>query len=79
MCLQTPPTSRAAQHDIRVVIAEDHAIVRDGLRALVDAQPGIAVVGEAGDGENAWQLACSLRPDVPLLDLSMPRMSAAAR
>ena len=53
MRLQTPPTSRPAQPEIRVVIAEDHAIVRDGLRALVDAQPGIVVVGEAGDGDEA--------------------------
>lgn len=73
MRLQTPPASRVVAHEIRIVIAEDHAIVRDGLRALVDAQPGLVVVGEAGDGQEAWQLACTLRPDVLLLDLSMPR------
>ncbi len=77
MRLQTPPTSRPAQPEIRIVIAEDHAIVRDGLRALVDAQPGTVVVGQAGDGEEAWQLACTLRPNVLLLDLSMPRMNGA--
>ena len=57
---------------IRVVIADDHAVVRDGLRALVAAQPGLAVVGEAADGDEAWRRACELAPDVLLLDLSMP-------
>ena len=57
---------------VRVVIADDHAVVRDGLRALVDAQPGLRVVGEAGDGHEAWLRACELKPDVLLLDISMP-------
>lgn len=60
---------------IRVVIADDHAIVRDGLRALIEAQPGLQVVGEAADGDEAWRRACDLGPDVLLLDLSMPRAS----
>lgn len=58
--------------DVRVVIADDHAIVRDGLRALVEAQPGLRVVGEAADGREAWQCARDLKPDVIVLDLSMP-------
>ena len=57
---------------VRVVIADDHAVVREGLRALVDAQPGLRVVGEAADGQEAWLLACELKPDVLLLDVSMP-------
>lgn len=57
---------------VRVVIADDHAVVRDGLRALVEAQPGLAVVGEAADGDDAHRQACALAPDVLLLDLSMP-------
>jgi DNA-binding NarL/FixJ family response regulator len=57
---------------INILIADDHAIVRDGLRALVHAQPGLFVVGEAGDGEEAWERTCSLEPDVVVIDVSMP-------
>ena len=75
MTRATPVGSRV-QHTapsvIRVVIADDHAVVRDGLRALVEAQPGLVVVGEAGDGHEAWQRTCELLPDVLVLDLSMP-------
>ena len=60
---------------IRIVIADDHAIVRDGLRSLIEAQPGLLVVGEAADGEEAWWRARDLQPNVLLLDLSMPRVS----
>ena len=58
---------------IRVLIVDDHAIVREGQRALIDTEPGMAVVGEANDGFEAVQLADSLQPDVILLDLHMPR------
>jgi DNA-binding NarL/FixJ family response regulator len=68
----TPPRSTASPRQIRVVIADDHAVVRDGLRSLIDAQPGLQVVGEAADGDEAWRRACELAPDVLLLDLSMP-------
>jgi NarL family two-component system response regulator LiaR len=57
---------------IRVLIADDHAIVREGLRYLVASEPGMTLVGEASDGETAVQLFCMLRPDVTLLDLLMP-------
>jgi DNA-binding NarL/FixJ family response regulator len=74
----TPPLgTRVTPREIRVVIADDHAVVRDGLRALVEAQPGLSVIGEAADGDEAWQRACSLRPDVLLLDLSMPGAGGA--
>jgi DNA-binding NarL/FixJ family response regulator len=62
---------------IRIFIADDHAIVRDGLRALVEAQPELEVVGEAGNGEDAVVGTQRLLPDVILLDLSMPGVTGA--
>ena len=59
---------------IRVMLADDHAILRAGLRALLGAEPDIEVVGEAADGQEAVALAERLRPDVVVMDISMPRM-----
>jgi NarL family two-component system response regulator LiaR len=59
---------------IRILIADDHAVVREGLRALIDTEPGMELAGEAADGVEAVAMAHSLQPDVILLDLVMPRM-----
>jgi NarL family two-component system response regulator LiaR len=63
---------------IRVLIADDHAIVREGLRALLETEPNMALVGEASDGLEAIQLARALKPDVILLDLVMPNKDGLA-
>ncbi len=60
---------------IRILIADDHPIFRDGLRKLLEAEPGFEVVGEASDGEETVRLAQKVKPDVVLLDLAMPRSS----
>jgi len=57
---------------VRVLIVEDHGLVRAGLRAILDGRPGIAVVGEAADGATALELVGAVRPDVVLLDITMP-------
>lgn len=57
---------------IRVILADDHAVLRSGLRLLIDNQPDLTVVGEAGDGAEALSLAQKLQPDLILLDLNMP-------
>lgn len=59
---------------IRVLLADDHALVRRGFKLMLDAQPDLGVVGEAADGEQAVELAGRLRPDVVLMDLHMPGM-----
>ena len=64
----------AMQSKIRVLIADDHAVLRDGLRAFLSAAEGIEVVGEAEDGMDAVEKAVSLQPDVILMDIAMPRL-----
>ena len=59
---------------VRVIIADDQEIVRTGLTMILDAQPGIEVVGQAADGRQAIQLARQLRPDVCLFDIRMPNI-----
>ncbi|MPZ90664.1 MAG: response regulator [Actinobacteria bacterium] len=63
---------------IRLVIADDHPVVRDGLRAMLDTQPDIDLVGEASTGAEALSLARSLRPDLVLMDLQMPELDGAS-
>lgn len=63
---------------IRVVLADDHAVVRQGLRFMLEQRPDIQVVGECGDGAQALALVTDLLPDVALLDLLMPSMDGVA-
>jgi len=63
---------------ISVLIVDDHPVVRQGLRALLEVQDDIMVVGEAGDGRAAVSLATSLSPDIVLLDLKLPGMDGVA-
>jgi NarL family two-component system response regulator LiaR len=60
---------------ISVLLAEDHVITREGIRRLLEAEKGITVVGEAGDGEEAVQKAGELKPDVIIMDIAMPRLN----
>jgi len=59
---------------IRVLVADDHAMVRKGIRAVLGTEPGIEVVGEAADGTEAVEAAKRLAPDVVLMDLVMPKL-----
>ena len=63
---------------IRVLLADDHAVLRSGLRLLIERQPGIEVVGEAGDGNEALAKAKALQPDLVLLDINMPGLDGLA-
>jgi two-component system, NarL family, nitrate/nitrite response regulator NarL len=60
-------------HKIRILIADDHGIFRDGLRRLLEAEPDLQVLGEAADGDEAVKLTQQLKPDILLLDVAMPR------
>jgi NarL family two-component system response regulator LiaR len=60
--------------DIRVLVADDHAVVREGLRTFLKLQKGIEVIGEAADGEEAVDEARRRAPDVVLMDLVMPKL-----
>lgn len=60
--------------EIRIVVADDHAILRDGICSLLERQPGITVVGQAGNGQEALAQAGKLRPDIVLMDVAMPVM-----
>ena len=63
------------QNRLRIVLADDHTILREGLRALLSVDPSFEIVGEAGNGREAVRCVEKLGPDLLLMDLSMPRMS----
>ena len=60
---------------IRVVVADDHSLVREGTRSILERSADIVVVGEAADGEEAVQVVSDVRPDVALIDIAMPRLN----
>ena len=60
---------------VTILLAEDHAIVREGTRALLEHEEDLEIVGEAADGEEAVRLATALRPDVAIMDIAMPRLN----
>jgi DNA-binding NarL/FixJ family response regulator len=60
---------------IRILLADDHKIVREGLRTLIEKQPGLEVVGEANSGRMALKLALELKPDVVIMDITMPDLN----
>ncbi len=59
---------------IKILIADDHAFVREGTRQILEQEPDLEVVAEAGDGEETVELACSLVPDVAIIDVAMPKV-----
>src|SRR5210317_1475662 len=63
------------QKNIKIVLAEDHTILREGLKALLSSNPQFDIIGEAADGREAVRCVEKLGPDMLLMDLSMPRMS----
>ncbi len=69
-----PPDETAAQPGLRVLFADDHKVMRQGLIRLISGQPDITVAGEASNGREALELALRLRPDVIVMDISMPEM-----
>jgi two-component system NarL family response regulator len=71
-------TAKLPIRKIRVILADDHPVVRDGLAAIVNQQPDMQVVAEAGDGAEALELYETHKPDVMVLDLRMPKLDGAA-
>jgi DNA-binding NarL/FixJ family response regulator len=73
--MEDPAIERRGSERMRVVIADDHGIVRSGVRMLLERQPDIEVVGEASDGAEARDLAIREKPDLAILDVKMPKLT----
>src|ERR687893_1032290 len=67
-------SEEAKTEPMRIMITDDHALVRDGLRSMLGDEPGLEVVGEAANGQEALELCRSLEPDLVLMDVRMPEM-----
>ena len=60
---------------LQIFLADDHMVVREGLKTLINSQPDMLVIGEAGDGESAWQQARDCQPDIVIMDVTMPGLN----
>ncbi len=60
---------------IRILLVDDHTILRSGIRSLLEGEPGLSVIGEAEDGRKAVTMACKLKPDVVIMDIAMPLLN----
>jgi len=72
------PGGREVESEIRIIIADDHPIVRQGLRQVIEGAPGLKVVAEAEDGQSALERIQACKPDVVVLDIDMPRLNGFA-
>jgi len=63
--------------EIRILLADDHALLREGLANMLESEPGLSVVGQAGDGQEAVEMTLDLGPDIVLMDVKMPQMEAS--
>src|SRR5689334_16402922 len=72
---RSPISGPSRSMPIRILLADDHTIVRDGLRALLERQPDMSVVAEAGDGRECVQMTAEHSPDVVMMDVAMPGMN----
>ncbi len=64
-------------NNLRVLLADDHALIREGLKSLINAQPDMSIIGEVDNGRSAWQQALALQPDVVIMDVSLPELNGA--
>lgn len=71
---QPDPSPIPSSQQLRILLVDDHAMVRQGLRSVLENYPDLEVVGEAGDGESAMNLTASLQPDVVVMDINMPKV-----